>query len=1068
MRLKPSPRRYTNEAQHLRSSALTVLVVGFTILVSHVQISNAANVCEQLRSSCSCKDSVVSCNKAPAGVEAIKEMRNLPGEVLAGYNCVTCGLSGIISLDIASVDVNISRNAITDITSPSTHILNLDVSTNRLSSVDFLEKFPQLHKANLSGNLISFLPTLHMPSLTVLDLGGNVIGEISPQAFANLSELTVLNLSGNRIAYMRHEWFDNHKLKNLQYLSVSQNQLLELNSLLLAPLKRLQYLDVSHNSLSHVGMLSLQSLTMLHHLDLSSNNISGMNFSRYLTSLKHLDISSNPLTSLDHFKFLPATNFTLIARNLFALKAIYANDTVGLEEMISLDLSGSSSLSMIDPKSFERLKKVKILNLSFCGLDTLDRGLFLPLVNLETINLQGNKWHCDCGLKWLLYFFLHRPNLQLEGPQSTFCATKNFNGNKVALAIGHKPSAHGLVLDFLETKTHCENATVANFTRKAHFRLGSTAMLFCEPKGIPTPVLTWRSKKYGPVDNCTSRCFKPDKHSCSGCAVSRWNCQKNFTLCGANEDCRLKAELCVNEVDKKEMDGSCCSALNVKNAVEKCFEVDAARDQVTCLEEVVEVSSAQNRSSVSERIGVCVKAKNDCLLECVENCTRNCVELAITCVVDVVAHAIRTIEDGDTCAPRICTIGSRLYISRVSRGDSGYYICRVSNVLQTQTVTIHLTLDYDFLMDVKVYSLLTGFGVAVLFIIITLIGILIEKILNQFGLSCPCDADGPIRRQNIVKILEQIEGYKKQNLERLRENYNWQVQRIKENCILQMDRVKDSYIAEQTGKIRDYGSSQIGAIKDNYVSQVQRVRDYGNSQMDWLRENYVFQRNRIHKFSKHQLIRLRENYKLQQKHLNKILENLPNIESCRKGFYSETDLTELNLVPMLVPPPPPPESVLDFPNFDEFSLPDLQAAAFDSRSGTLATPEGSLVSYRSTERPRRAYQTIEQVIRERLLPLMRENGELRPIPETEGSNKKGHRRTHSAPITTSMHDRGQATPQLSCVNSHSPEKTNSDEAEQRTDEDSLGTLRVSDPSDPTDPLASTDHNVTLPLTQTDL
>lgn len=54
-----------------------------------------------------------------------------------------------------------------------------------------------------------------------------------------------------------------------------------------------------------------------------------------------------------------------------------------------------------------------------------------------------------------------------------------------------------------------------------------------------------------------------------------------------------------------------------------------------------------------------------------------------------------------------------------------------------------------------------------------------EKVLQHFGLKCPCDADGPIRRQNIVKILEQVEGYRRQNLERLRENYNWQVARIK-------------------------------------------------------------------------------------------------------------------------------------------------------------------------------------------------------------------------------------------------------------------------------------------------
>ena len=60
-----------------------------------------------------------------------------------------------------------------------------------------------------------------------------------------------------------------------------------------------------------------------------------------------------------------------------------------------------------------------------------------------------------------------------------------------------------------------------------------------------------------------------------------------------------------------------------------------------------------------------------------------------------------------------------------------YYMCRASNVLQSQQVTVHLTLDYDFMVDVRNYSILTGFIVAVLFTLATLIGELLSSYSNN-------------------------------------------------------------------------------------------------------------------------------------------------------------------------------------------------------------------------------------------------------------------------------------------------------------------------------------------------
>ncbi|UYV70673.1 hypothetical protein LAZ67_8000237 [Cordylochernes scorpioides] len=245
-----------------------------------------------------------------------------------------------------------------------------------------------------------------------------------------------------------------------------------------------------------------------------------------------------------------------------------------------------------------------------------------------------------------------------------------------------------------------------------------------------------------------------------------------------------------------------------------------------------------------------------------------------------------------------------LVIQDLRRGDNGFYHCIASNPMGKSFARVRLALDYDFLVHVKLVSLLVGLATSVGFLLLTLLTICIQSLLHRCGIESPClvGAASSPKAQQIRRILESMEQYKTQQLERLRENYTFQVQRIKDNCMQQMERLRDSYSGqiEHLRNIRDYGNHQIDRIRDNYYFQVQRVRDYSTSQIDWLRENYIFQRNRIRKFSTHQLVRLRENYKLQQQHLNKILETL-NLENCKTNC-SRTD--SIMMEPELEPPPP--------------------------------------------------------------------------------------------------------------------------------------------------------------------
>lgn len=73
-------------------------------------------------------------------------------------------------------------------------------------------------------------------------------------------------------------------------------------------------------------------------------------------------------------------------------------------------------------------------------------------------------------------------------------------------------------------------------------------------------------------------------------------------------------------------------------------------------------------------------------------------------------------------------------------------------------------------------------------------------------------------------MLDNIEQYKSQQLERLRENYTQQVHRIKDNCAQQVEWIRDSYEGQMRHirDIRDYGTSHLTALRDQYYDQVMR------------------------------------------------------------------------------------------------------------------------------------------------------------------------------------------------------------------------------------------------------
>lgn len=664
-------------------SSLFVLHLPLRVLTADDE-NDAEALCAGLR--CRCVDRVVECSSMATAQATLESLRRRENAALRKFSCVNCTWRGDnVRLEVNVIDVDVSHNSLTGLASGSDKVLNLNVAHNLLASLDFTKHFPQLRRLYVSHNRLDTLTKQHLPSLAILDVSDNRIGHVDENAFAVMSELNTLNLSGNLIRHLHHEWFT--PLRNLRHLDLARNHLVELNNLVFMPLSQLRAINLSHNQLIHIGLLSFQSVNVLERLDLSYNNLSTMpgDFCKWFHSLHRLDVSGNPLRSLANIGSMPSTaNFTLIARDLRSLKSIDANDTSGLEGMTSLDLSGSA-LKTIDVASFQRLERLQELDLSNCSLRSLPRGLFLPLISLERVNLQGNAWKCDCGLKWLLYFFLHRQQLQLDSPAMTFCSIDESSSSEQE---GAPLNVHEeRLLDFLDRKLECENATIVNFTTNSQLQIGSTAVLFCEERGIPTPSLTWHSRAEGELHPCENGCFaqtgehsfEVDSNECRGCQLARWICIKREEMC-TNDLCRRNGPNCLH---LPKNDWSCCQqGHHLKTAIQLCFANEELSTDAECLLEVATLSipnfRRQNNTRILEQLNTCIDLRKSCLEGCIgnEECDdssnrqQKCVEPAITCALDIFTPK-STLVSGENCQSRICSRGRKLYISDISRGDSG-------------------------------------------------------------------------------------------------------------------------------------------------------------------------------------------------------------------------------------------------------------------------------------------------------------------------------------------------------------------------------------------------------------
>ncbi|KAK4309339.1 hypothetical protein Pmani_019022 [Petrolisthes manimaculis] len=686
---------------------------------------------------------------------------------------------------------------------------------------------------------------------TRLELEGYHV--IPTTLLARLKHLTHLDISGSQI----QDLTDLPSLPQLTVLDLQHNHLWALgDGLLHTKWPKLTHLWVGHNNVTTVTDTDLTGLDQLQELDLSNNPIIevGVGALKDLTVLTTLDISHSQLLKLPHRWLTDALNLQY------------------------LNISGSAL------RHTPRLtgQRLKVVDVSHNAINKLPNGFLAGAGALEELLLYHNPLihvHAEAmaGGVNLLQLDLHHTHLV----------------NMDEFVLLEVPNVRELRLDHNTRLKRVEHGAFTGLHKLQHLNIANTPNLHEIEEvafaGLPNlKTLDLRNSGLSVLPRSLALLVKYNTSVFLADTAISCECH-NYWLPDLLMTSNISSWSGVNPV--KCVDGT---MLDVG-------QLAAHIQSLNCVKPVA-ATHIDGKVTATKSQGA--------LLEC--NVTANpphkVLWLSATNQVfryngseegsgyTWLGHRLQQAENSAVDNPRYQVQESGdLLIREVLREDVGWYKCFAYNSVGNTTVLAFLTLSDAPFRALYVESLLFGFACAALFLFITLLVQLINYLMDRLGCECCCCCKGRVshKARQVRRLLESVEIYKSQQLERLRENYNGQVVSIKESCYSQMERIRDSYSVQGRNlkDLREYSTQGLTSIRDQYVDQVNKVRDYSMSQMNRVRENYVFQRHRIRKFSAHQLLRLRETYKYQQKTLNKILENLPDLylQNCRTGGCQRTD-----------------------------------------------------------------------------------------------------------------------------------------------------------------------------------
>ncbi|CAG9808823.1 unnamed protein product [Chironomus riparius] len=263
---------------------------------------------------------------------------------------------------------------------------NAFVNNLRLVNIDFnnntLIELPEGVFSTLAG-------------LYFLVLSNNPLTRISAGAFNGAITLRRLYMVSNGIEAINPEWF--RPLGDIRRLTMSNNSISELPEDVFRHLPELRILELGDNPLgSNIPSRVFSFTPRLVEMRLSNAAITTLDPEWFISSSNFsvIDFSGNSIRSISANIFENANLTTLqtfdIGHNLLSESTIPATLFDGFPNLVYLGLNGNS-IRVVNPRWFERLSQLRILNLKANIMYQIQSEVFVSLPSVIDLNLGLNR-----------------------------------------------------------------------------------------------------------------------------------------------------------------------------------------------------------------------------------------------------------------------------------------------------------------------------------------------------------------------------------------------------------------------------------------------------------------------------------------------------------------------------------------------------------------------------------------------------------------------------------------------------------------------------------------------------
>ncbi|KAJ8874122.1 hypothetical protein PR048_024963 [Dryococelus australis] len=302
----------------------------------------------------------------------------------------------------------------------------LYISYNNITTVakDAFEGFAaSLRALSLAGNFLRSIPKeslVDCRSLTYFNIGYNKIEAISAEDLEWAVSLETLFLQSNRITSLGESTFSGtpvlremslsfnklRKVDPLTFTEISKNlQSIELSfgvdnehllSDILKPLKHLQWLSLDNNNLVEIASNTLYSFGKLQYLDLEYSRLNSIS-SELLNGdiheyLRDVRLSFNNIETIESDSFSSMNNLQTVVLINNKLKSLATHAFDNIQNLVTIDMS-ENIISSIAPRSFFNLPKILRLNLQYNNLSEFSLNAFYNVTSVYmpvTLNLSHN------------------------------------------------------------------------------------------------------------------------------------------------------------------------------------------------------------------------------------------------------------------------------------------------------------------------------------------------------------------------------------------------------------------------------------------------------------------------------------------------------------------------------------------------------------------------------------------------------------------------------------------------------------------------------------------------------